>query len=94
MVNLFSKNKDLIFYDLYAIFLNGSILAAIFYKIKQINFFVNFLKNEYFLLIAGFISMILYMYGVILSSSSHNPIKTKNDTFCLCFSSKTYRTHT
>jgi peptidoglycan/LPS O-acetylase OafA/YrhL len=75
-VYYFFKN-DLL-YKYFFVFLNGSFLAVLFYKIQNISHIENKLKSEYFLLIAGFISMFMYMYGVILSSLPYNPKLSEN----------------
>jgi peptidoglycan/LPS O-acetylase OafA/YrhL len=60
------------------VFLNGSLLAVTFYKFQRISFVVNVFKNHFILLIAGFVSMFMYMHGVILSSLSYNVKLSKN----------------
>lgn len=55
------------------VFLNGSLLAVVFRKTRNFSFIKNISEKEHFCLITGFISMVMYMYGVVLSSLSYNP---------------------
>ena len=66
--NYFVHDKYL--HKLYGVFLNGSLLAVVYFKIQK---FLCFLKSEYFLNLAGLVSMLMYMYGVTLSSLPYNP---------------------
>ncbi len=59
------------------IFLFGSLLAVVFYKIKQNVFITNkILNKKFFHLTAGFVAMIMYEKSVYASSLKYNPSLT------------------
>ena len=66
----FYFKKDL-FSKLYCVFLNGSILAILYHKLKNFQVF-KYLQTNSLLTILGFVTMCLYAKGVTLSSLPYN----------------------
>jgi peptidoglycan/LPS O-acetylase OafA/YrhL len=81
LVNFDVKNFGYLFLTRFTVFYWASILATIYYYFRQSNLF-KYTENIHFKFIFGLISMILYIYGMILWSPLYNP-SLKYSTYSL-----------